>query len=142
MVISTALLCLAINIYHEARGEPVLGQYGVALVTMNRAQADEKVCKEVFRKSQFSWTTGVVKTKYGWKIPGHMKPIDQFSWNRAQTVARITLDGKIMDVTKGATHYHASYVNPYWKSAYQRGPKIGSHIFYRPRVSKSTLTKI
>ena len=26
MVVSTALMCLALNIYHEARGEPVAGQ--------------------------------------------------------------------------------------------------------------------
>ena len=30
------LMCLARNIYHEARGEPITGQYAVAEVTMNR----------------------------------------------------------------------------------------------------------
>ena len=28
--------CLALNIYHEARGEPIVGQEAVAYVTINR----------------------------------------------------------------------------------------------------------
>ena len=32
--------CLALNVYHEARGESRSGQYAVATVTMNRVQSD------------------------------------------------------------------------------------------------------
>ena len=35
------LRCLAENIYHEARGEPLAGQYAVAEVTMNRVRSRE-----------------------------------------------------------------------------------------------------
>ena len=40
MLAQGALLCLALNIYHEARGEPLKGQIAVASVTMNRANWD------------------------------------------------------------------------------------------------------
>ena len=33
------LSCLALNIFHEARGEPKLGQYAVAHVTKNRVDS-------------------------------------------------------------------------------------------------------
>jgi spore germination cell wall hydrolase CwlJ-like protein len=37
---ATDLECLAENIYFEARGEPLAGQYAVAEVTLNRTRAD------------------------------------------------------------------------------------------------------
>ncbi|TLZ19962.1 MAG: hypothetical protein E6K26_04220, partial [Gammaproteobacteria bacterium] len=44
------LRCLAENIYFEARGEPIAGQYAVAEVTLNRTQAQHfphTVCEVV-----------------------------------------------------------------------------------------------
>ena len=39
--------------------------------------------------------------------------------------------------TGGATHYHATYVNPVWNSGLIKTNKIGTHIFYRfPRGSE------
>ena len=38
-----------------------------------------------------------------------------------------------VDITEGSTHYHATYVDPYWTN--DRGmakiTQVGSHIFYR-----------
>jgi spore germination cell wall hydrolase CwlJ-like protein len=49
-------------------------------------------------------------------------------------IAAATLDGKVWlpDVGR-ATHYHASYVYPYWVRSMRRLKKIGLHSFYRPR---------
>ena len=33
-MISAALMCLAMNVYHEARSEPMIGQYAVAHVVI------------------------------------------------------------------------------------------------------------
>ena len=59
---------------------------------------------------------------------------DQESWERAKRISRETLDGKLWlpEIAK-ATHYHASYVNPYWVRAMKKNAKIGLHHFYRPR---------
>ena len=58
--------CLAMNIYHEARGERWEGQIAVAHVTMNRVAHDEwpnNVCDVVYQKKQFSWTHVVKDVK-------------------------------------------------------------------------------
>ena len=135
MVVSTALMCLALNIYHEARGEPVAGQHAVAHVTLNRADTNDRVCHEVFRHRQFSWTNGVRKTSAGWQIPPHLipkqkKPVDALSWLTSKEVAQKALEGKSRDVTGGARFYHANYVKPRWSRGVKPSVKVGNHIFY------------
>lgn len=134
MVISAAVLCLALNIFHESRGETVPGQYAVALVTLNRAGGDKgKVCEEVFKSRQFSWTSGVKRTKKGWSIPARMLPRDDEAWARADRIATVTLQGRMADITHGATFYHAKSVHPSWRHAFERTKQIGAHLFYRLR---------
>ena len=63
------ITCLALNVYHEARGEPKAGQYAVARVTLNRTKSKHypnDICAVVLQKnwdklrqryvSAFSWT--------------------------------------------------------------------------------------
>lgn len=135
MIIETALLCLAINVYHESRGEPVTGQYGVALVTINRAKQEDRVCKEVFRRKQFSWTGAVQKTGAGWSIPAHMIPRDTYSWEKAKRIAKVTLAGKMFDITHGATFYHAPHAAlKNWMRVMEPTKRIGAHQFYRQPI--------
>lgn len=137
MLLTTAALCMALNIYHEARGEPVLGQYAVAYVTLNRAESDkEKICDVVLARKQFSWTTKLVKGK---KLLKSGEPIDEDAWKKAQIIASVTLSGRMMDITKGSTHYHAKRVNPYWSKTMPVMAVMGQHIFYK--YSKSVMTK-
>jgi spore germination cell wall hydrolase CwlJ-like protein len=47
------LTCLALNVYYEARGEPLAGKYAVAEVTMNRVASPRHpgtVCEVVYEK--------------------------------------------------------------------------------------------
>jgi spore germination cell wall hydrolase CwlJ-like protein len=39
--------------------------------------------------------------------------------------------GKQSNYTKGADHYHADYVDPYWAKSLTKTIKIGRHIFYK-----------
>lgn len=131
MIVATAVACLAINLYHEARGETVLGRYAVALTTMNRAKQDpEKVCEVTFKPHQFSWTSKVVKTSAGWKIPHSMKPRDATAWWYANRIAAASLAGRMPDFTGGADHYHAAYVRPAWAGKMTMTKRIGLHLFY------------
>jgi len=55
----TEMECLALNIYHESRGEGILGRKLVAQVTMNRMRHPgfpDTLCEVVRDRSQFSWT--------------------------------------------------------------------------------------
>lgn len=53
-----AILWLAINLYHEASGEPVEAQIAVVHVCLYRAEwKSENVRSVILRRKQFSWTS-------------------------------------------------------------------------------------
>lgn len=137
-MISATLLCLALNTYYEARGEPVRGQYAVALVTINRANTQNKpICSVVTKSKQFSWTTDALEPVksdnklIGYRLKRGHAPTDMQAWNDAVWVARHTLGGGMRDFTMGANHYHSKAVNPYWAVTGKKTTTIGNHIFYR-----------
>jgi spore germination cell wall hydrolase CwlJ-like protein len=125
-------MCLALNIYHEARSEPILGQYGVALVTMNRAGQDRsKVCDVVFKRKQFSWANkGVWRSGNGWILSRRLQPKEKHAWETAVIIAETTLSGRMCDITHGATYYHERSIHPYWASIFTRVKDMGRHVFY------------
>lgn len=141
-MLEAAAFCLALNVYHEARGEPAQGQKFVAYVTMNRAGWSEgKVCETVFASSQFSWTNEKVKrTRYGWALDTSLKPVEKAAWAAAQNLARTILTigrpGRF-DPTGGATYYHERTIHPAWDRALKRVATIGNHIFFRVALNQN-----
>lgn len=132
--------CLAMNVYFEARGEPLQGQYAVAHVTMNRVKSSrfpKDICTVVMQRKQFSWTTDRMEPVYrkgrlyGYKLRRGMEPNDMQSWRRAVNVAKTVINGRAYDHTKGALFYHAKRVSPYWASKKHQVATVGNHIFYR-----------
>ena len=121
------LLCLALNVYHEARNQSLEGQLAVAYVTLNRVQAKRSptVCDVVFRDGYFSWTKDRQKVN-GW-------PTDKIAWETAQHVARAALADPAADPVKGSTYFHTASVAPDWAPSMVRVARIGDHIFYRDR---------
>lgn len=133
MILASALLCMSLNIFHEARGEPILGQYAVAAVTMNRAGDDPaKVCEVVLKPHQFSWTTSkIAHTRDGWRLKAAGVPKDDDAWVTATKIAYQTLNGHKIDMTRGSTYYHETKAKPLWRRHFERVIAIGNHIFYR-----------
>lgn len=121
--------CLAMNIYHEARGEPDDGQLAVALVTMNRVYSGRypnTVCEVVWQASQFSWTIDYSDQE----IP------DTTSWHKANEIASRVFKkyATIRDHTKGALYYYApKKVYPSWARFKQVTRTIGGHVFLKER---------
>ena len=116
------LHCLALNIYHEARGESVKGQLAIAIVTLNRVKSihyPNSICKVVWQSRQFSWT----------RNPQPVRDLD--AWTFAVAVAVSAIKGTDLPLLKKATHYHADYIRPGWSKRLKRVKKIGSHIFYK-----------
>lgn len=114
------LLCLALNVYFEARNEPISGQLAVAEVTIRRAKKfNSSVCKEVFLDKQFSWTADQTRSVKDLK-----------AYRVAELVAKEAMEGKT-NFSKGADHYHAKYVNPKWAGRLCKTATIGQHIFYK-----------
>lgn len=128
-MLSAALLCLSLNAFHEARGEPFEGQVAVGQVAIRRAGGDlSKVCREIYRPHQFSWTTTRPR---GSALPHRNNP----AWIRAQHAAKVAALGAmgapVPDYSGGATHYHADHVRPYWAKGMTQVAEVGDHVFYR-----------
>jgi spore germination cell wall hydrolase CwlJ-like protein len=120
-MIEAALLCLSLNVYHEARGEPLEGQFAVAQVTLNRAGRDpEKICAVVGAAKQFSWTIRPPKVA------------NDPAWQQSREIAKLSL--RMSDFTGGADHYHALYVSPYWRTDMTLTGQYGNHLFYKTKV--------
>ena len=119
--------CIAVAVYHEARGESLEGQMAVARVIMNRAASG---------KYPTSWC-GVVKQPWQFSFvnprSGYMPSVDQHSasWRKALGVTRLAVANAVQSVPTDCLWYHADYVAPSWGRRLTRVDKIGAHIFYR-----------
>ena len=138
--------CRAENVYFESRNQGPTGWYAVISVTMNRVK-DKRYPDTI---------CGVVKqgpTRESWKQNGTYYPIKhkcQFSWycdgkadnihennmkiyKKIYNLSYLSLikDTPILDITDGATHYHADYVTPAWARTKTKTIEIGDHIFYK-----------
>lgn len=119
--------CIAVAVYHEARGESLEGQLAVAKVIMNRAASG---------KYPGSWC-GVVKQPWQFSFvnprSGYMPSVDQSSasWRKALGVTRLAVADAVQSVPADCLWYHADYVAPSWGRRLTRVEKIGAHIFYR-----------
>ena len=130
--------CLALNLYHEARSDSKLGQKAVGFVTLNRVhdtRYPNTVCDVVYQAHYDSKGNPIRnQCQFSWWCDGKSDtPRDEVMWEHAQGVAHEVLDeyGIVEDFTEGATMYHASYVNPYWASSYDKTVRIDTHIFYK-----------
>lgn len=115
------LTCLAKNIYHEARGEPLVGQLAVAQVTLNRVRSKEfqkTVCDVVYANKQFSWTSAPKKI------------LDSKAWHTSLAIAEAMLTNQTQLPNFKALYFHTKQVNPKWNRKKQVLAKIGNHIFY------------
>ena len=122
-MITSTVMCLAIAIYYEARNQPIDGQIAVAEVILNRVESErypDDVCGVVWQHRQFSFTHD-----------GRAENPQHEVWPTIQTLAAgILEDPEVYLLGHGATHYHATYVDPYWSSELEVVGQIGDHIFY------------
>ena len=127
------LICLAMNVYHEARGEPLEGQFGVAEVTMNRvadSRYPDSVCEVVYQK-RWDFLRKRQVSAFSWTEFDTVDVPEGEAWQRAVSVAEATLNGDHSDSLDGAIYYHAAYIRPSWTRGKQPVAKIGRHVFYR-----------
>ena len=123
------LTWLAINAYHEARGEIFDGQVAVCQVVLNRAAQHKKTVKEiVLQPKQFSWTSN-----------GNPPIRDYAAFERCMQAAMTTeQDRNNGDTLDGADHYYAfrgpnAIKEPSWVQAgkMREVARIGNHVFFR-----------
>jgi len=138
------VVCLAKNMYYEARNQGTAGLLAVVSVVFNRVndpRFPSSIC-EVIKQGPI---------RASWKRDGTYYPIKhrcQFSWycdgksdnpkeirlyEKYLALAEGILNNEVpfLDITDGATFYHADYVTPGWAKTKHRTIEIEDHIFYK-----------
>jgi len=117
--------CMARAIYHESRGEPLMGQVAVGWVIKNRVGHKwykESICNVVYQRSHFT------------DLYRSTPMIDESKFKIAVEVALLVTTGYADDPTNGAITYHnpKKVPNPKWdfkKLSYVTD--IKNHRFYK-----------
>ena len=137
-MISAAVMCLAMNLYHETRGETLAGNIAVGYVTMNRVadpRYPDTVCGVVHQAKYHGWDlVNPIRNRcqFSWYCDGLSdNPQDGKAMLESVILAQHVIAGTVTDISQGATHYHAKYVNPYWSDDMTVVLEIGQHIFYK-----------
>lgn len=123
---SDELQALALNIYHEARGESEEGMRMVGEVTINRVSSSlypDTICDVVYQSGQFSWVSKKNK-----------KPKEQEAWQKSLEIAEEILDENVASYPHLATHFvnkHDVKKMPRWLRKFEKVETIGDHTFYR-----------
>ena len=138
--------CLAKNIYFEAGVESTAGKLAVANVTINRAankNYPNTICGVVqegihYYNAQKNEHFPVRdRCQFSWYCDGMGdNPREGRTWDSAQELAKKVLinhyDKALIDITDGATHYHANWMETYpsWSKKKKVMASIDRHIFY------------
>ena len=138
------LNCLALNMYHEARGEGTAGILAVSYVVLNRVndpRFPDTICEVVNQGHHIKTKDGASqpirnKCQFSWYCDGKSdQPKHERVYNRLVSFSRHILSNiintKQIDITDGALFYHANYVSPSWSKTKQKTTEIGVHVFYR-----------
>jgi N-acetylmuramoyl-L-alanine amidase len=131
---SKQIRCLALNIYHEARGEPKAGQYAVAEVTMNRVRSKhypDTVCSVVYQKNWDQLRKRYVGM-FSWTELDEPPRLKSKFWRQSFKIAeKVYNDDYVpMKKLKGSLFYHARHIRPSWTKHKKPLARIGNHIFY------------
>ena len=128
------LQCMAENIYYEAGNQSYAGKIAVGQVVLNRVKTNgypSTVCGVIYEGSQ---NTQTLACQFSWTCAPH-SGVDKRGeiWAQSVLAAKELLLNKNMgiDITEGATNYHADYVSPVWAKQLRQITKIDQHIFYK-----------
>jgi len=128
--------CLAEAIYFEARSETFTAQLAVANVILERVRDDRypgTICQVVHQGRYRRGKPIRHRCMFSYWCDGKPETIANIgAYKTAVSIAELSMEGVILDSTDGSTHYHATYVRPYWTLTedFERVGQVGGHIFY------------
>ena len=158
--------CLALAIYHEARGEPISGQYAVGMTILNRVRSNaypNTVCGVVYQNAE-----KLNRCQFSFACDNRSEfPKNQDALKRAQQITDLAqnyrpysengpVDSSSHSMLSVMTHYHRFDVRPVWSRKLDRLAGIGNHVFFKsdrvvkkyrvttgtePKVSRYTSTE-
>jgi len=125
--------CLAVTLYHEARGEGVEGMRAVATVVINRVRTPgrwgDHIC-EVVDPTQFTYFLDEENLIH--------PPITEYdAWVEALEVATVIMVEGPDPWLQDADHYHKTDTNPTWNRNMVHIETLQNHIFWAdPEAAK------
>ena len=128
--------CLAEAVYFEARSETFTAQLAVANVILERVRDDRypgTICQVVHQGRYRRGKPVRHRCMFSYWCDGKPETIANIrAYKTAVSIAELSMEGVILDNTDGSTHYHATYVRPYWTLTedFERVGQVGGHIFY------------
>ena len=130
--------CLAEAMYYEARDQGWRGMLAVGIVIQNRvkdARYPDDACGVVRQGKYRNGNPVKHKCQFSYYCDGKPeRPAEKEAWSRAVDLATLlTTTAVEIAGLEGATHYHATWVQPSWTTALVRRKQIGGHIFYAQR---------
>lgn len=138
------LNCMAMNMFFEARNqksdEAIAAVGYIVLNRMNHHRYPDTVCGVVYQGQKRSGEYVRNKCQFSWVCDG--KPpvvnmdnaIESQAWDRVHNIAKAVFHRSIENPIGKSTMYHATYVSPYWKKAYEPVAQVGDHVFYQKRI--------
>ena len=126
------LICVARNVYHEARGRSHQNQLAVAWVTRNRHLiTGRSLCEVVFESRMISGSARRI-AQFSWTTKTHTRAMERAAWDQAQLIAwQVVHRSDSRDITHGATHFFERGTNPAWSRHSSARQVIDAHVFVR-----------
>jgi spore germination cell wall hydrolase CwlJ-like protein len=118
------IVCLALNMYHEARGSTQADIMAVGHTTKNRTKYRKKTyCNVIWEKGQYDW----VRRPISQQMPKDLK-----TWRQMVDSARQIVMDDLPDPTKGADSFYSRRRGPTAQATRSsvRVP-IGGNVYYR-----------
>lgn len=139
-----AVNCMAMNMYFEARNqrsdEAMIAVGYTVLNRTNSPRFPDNICDVIYQSRRDANGNPIRnRCQFSWACDGKPDvvnmdhPIERRAWERAVDLAHKVLTFQVDNPVGNATMYHATYVKPYWRRAYNRVTQIETHIFYEPR---------
>lgn len=132
------LECLALNMYHEARGEGDGGEYVPAIIALNRVldvKFPSTICEVVYQSrihkgvdvAQFSWTNDKLSN-----VPKNKKIYSELIDKANELMFAYLYDEYELDTLDNALYYHESSIKPRWDyTKLIKVAQIDNHIIYK-----------
>ena len=119
----------------EAGGEGPEGMQAVLNVILNRAEGSLYcMVPETIKCGAFSCMSSIWNDPAPDYSPLISRAMNQSgAYDEAMRLIALMEEGFLDDNTRGATHYHAKYIYPYWADSLRYLTTIGNHIFYVER---------
>jgi N-acetylmuramoyl-L-alanine amidase len=128
------VLCMAANIFAEARGEGKEGMKAVAAVTANRVLSGKypnTVCEVVKQPKQFSWTMDNSMLYLLNGPPVDLDEQDYLAYQFAYKIAQQPIKELTFALPKGILHYTHKNIKNKWTKKMRIVHRWGNHVFYK-----------